>query len=419
MNLVQQQLHQLVSAATALYEQSHIGPYSHGEFIAFAERYAAAAKKVLPIKNGNYHPLEAVSRFLTRGEDDWKLGVNGAQVWLKMLEKRGLIPPKDHIGASSFDDLTQKPLGLSCEINTPVGLLDPLPLIISGYNNIEKLSSVTCNQVYRARRILDNSLKIIKVFNLAGTGPQCIADSILSFENNFNDKLFSIPSEYSAYLVTADDFGFTSQGDLYIAMDYIEGKTLEDDRRCWSMSDKFSMVDQLMKAVEGCNEYDLFHRDIKPTNVILLWSNDYIPQVRLIDFDFLTSSNFKGEKITSVLSGTHGYLPPEAYRGNLIDYNLFEVFSLGATIYFMLTGEKAFPKVSQYIEDCGYSQCREGVQDVFEDEYANLKYRKASSYGMSKQLYKTVINAVHPDRNKRFKNVSDFRYEMRKHLSFS
>jgi len=145
---------------------------------------------------------------------------------------------------------------------------------------------------------------------------------------------------------------FAENGRFYIVMEYIRGQDLQayvthEDRQGRIIPAQRMPREELLRhAVHVCQilEYlhslprPVIHQDIKPANLIV---EQHVGQVRLVDFGTARARIPKGEgpgsdKRASVY-GTDGYAPPEQYRGKPVARS--DVFSLGATLYHLLTDD--------------------------------------------------------------------------------
>lgn len=133
---------------------------------------------------------------------------------------------------------------------------------------------------------------------------------------------------------------FIEQGNSYLVMDFIDGKNLDDITM--AQPTKQLPVDRVIAiAIELCNVLAYLHsrpnpiiyRDLKPTNVMI--SND--DHVYLIDFGI--ARVFKqGQLMDTEFFGSLGFCPPEQLRGEEQTDASSDIFSLGATLYYCLTG---------------------------------------------------------------------------------
>lgn len=139
-------------------------------------------------------------------------------------------------------------------------------------------------------------------------------------------------------IVTIYDVGEDS-GLMYIAMEYIAGRSLEDflsSHQKFSLEEIRSLISQLGQALDYAHSRGVVHRDIKPGNILL--DNTGIPHI--VDFGIarIATSTLT---ITGTSLGTPHYMAPEQVAGKRVDHRA-DIFSLGAILYELLTLEKAY-----------------------------------------------------------------------------
>jgi len=139
-------------------------------------------------------------------------------------------------------------------------------------------------------------------------------------------------------IVTIYDVG--SEGDLqYIAMEYLEGQTLEQMIR---RKVKFNyriiaqIIVQICAALEYAHKQGIVHRDIKPANIMI--RSDY--RVKVMDYGIARVDSNSMTK-TGIAMGTPNYISPEQLKGQKVD-NKADIFSLGVVMYEMLLGKRPF-----------------------------------------------------------------------------
>lgn len=139
-------------------------------------------------------------------------------------------------------------------------------------------------------------------------------------------------------IVTIYDVG--SEGQLqYIAMEYLEGQTLEDmikKKVRFNYRILAQIIMQICAALQYAHEREIVHRDIKPANIMIL--KDY--QVKVMDFGIARVESHSMTK-TGIAMGTPNYISPEQLRGKSIDKRA-DLFSLGVVIYELLVGKRPF-----------------------------------------------------------------------------
>ena len=133
------------------------------------------------------------------------------------------------------------------------------------------------------------------------------------------------------------------QGQLYLAMEYIDGEDLASLlRRVGRLPEEkgVEIARQLCLALAAVHEQGLLHRDLKPHNVML----DGRGKVRLTDFGLAAAAEDISE--AEVRSGTPAYQAPEQLRGEAVSVQS-DLFALGLVLYEVFTGKRAFPATTR------------------------------------------------------------------------
>ncbi len=127
---------------------------------------------------------------------------------------------------------------------------------------------------------------------------------------------------------------------FYIVQEYLEGKNLRDvleERGPLGISEIKKIATSVLKTLSYLHSHGVLHRDIKPSNLMLLKDGS----VKLIDFGIAKPMLKTPLTIDGEFLGTPEYSPPELFRGNGPS-QLTDLYSLGATLYELLTGHKPY-----------------------------------------------------------------------------
>jgi serine/threonine-protein kinase len=121
----------------------------------------------------------------------------------------------------------------------------------------------------------------------------------------------------------------------YIAMEYIEGRSLREcfeQKVPFSVSQVVSMLSQLLEALQYAHDRNVWHRDIKPGNILLLGNG----QIKVTDFGI---ARIESSMLTQVgaIMGTPGFIAPEMYLGDTFDSRV-DIFAAGVVLYQLLAG---------------------------------------------------------------------------------
>ena len=152
----------------------------------------------------------------------------------------------------------------------------------------------------------------------------------------------------SDHVCRVSDIGQLPNGTPYMVMEYLEGNDLEEEletRGQLGVGETVDFVLQALDAIAAAHALGIVHRDLKPANLFLARRPDGSRRVKVLDFGISkgttggASSRFTG--ITRSL-GTPAYMPPEQIRDPKHVDHRADIWSLGAILYELLTGQMAF-----------------------------------------------------------------------------
>jgi serine/threonine-protein kinase len=149
-------------------------------------------------------------------------------------------------------------------------------------------------------------------------------------------------------------YEYGEEGDLaYIAMEYVQGNPLREyfNRGTrFEDRDAVSIMAQLLDALGYAHEQGVYHRDVKPANLIIMTNG----RLKVADFGIARIDSSNLTQIGAIM-GTPGYMAPEQYAGSDVDWRA-DVFSAGVVFYQLLTGVKPFAGSAESI---AYKVCYE------------------------------------------------------------
>jgi len=207
---------------------------------------------------------------------------------------------------------------------------------IGPYHLIAKIGEGGMGSVYQARDMRTDELVAIKVLPRSkARDPEFLA--------RFEQEGRAVFKLDHPNIVKAIGLG-EADGYHYFSMEYIEGRDvydmLDEAGRIPEM-DALSIVIQITQALEHSHEQHVIHRDIKPGNILV----DRYGMAKLTDFGLALDRDRIGRgRITAGHDalGTPFYLSPEQARGDPDVDISSDIYSLGATLYEMVTGRPPF-----------------------------------------------------------------------------
>jgi serine/threonine-protein kinase len=204
---------------------------------------------------------------------------------------------------------------------------------LGNYDLLEELGRGGMGVVYKAvPRLAGRTVAVKLVLGGAASG----ADD----RRRFLAEVQSMARLRHPHIVPIHEIG-EEEGCSYFSMEYMPGGTLSDKVRRGPVpvAEAARIIEHLAAAVQAAHEAGVLHRDIKPGNV--MFDGDGTP--KLTDFGLCKQlDQGDGHTRTGAVVGTAAYMPPEQAGGTRELTATADVYSLGATLYAVLTGRAPF-----------------------------------------------------------------------------
>lgn len=206
---------------------------------------------------------------------------------------------------------------------------------IPGYKIISELGKGAMAKVFKAKQISLDRMVAIKVL-----------PKRFNTNKQFIERFYAEGRAAAALnhpnIVQAYDVG--KSGDIYyFVMEYVDGATVYDEiakRKRVPEEEALDIVIQVAEALEHAHERGLIHRDVKPKNIMFTKGG----VVKLADMGLARAMSDKeaAEAEQGKAFGTPYYISPEQIRGEKEIGPPADIYSLGATLYHMVTGQVPF-----------------------------------------------------------------------------
>jgi serine/threonine protein kinase len=201
-----------------------------------------------------------------------------------------------------------------------------------------------------------------------------------------------------ANVVQVTDLG-RHEGQLFLAMEYVEGFDLNDLLRRCSRSKtplpvEFALliVAETLRALDYAhrrtddegNPLGLVHRDVSPSNVLVSFEGE----VKLCDFGIAHANEAAGDAVSEQIQGKAGYMSPEQARGEPLDARA-DVFSAGVILWELLAGRR-------------YYRAAEGQSLLALARSAPEQPLPERGLPCEPELRALITRALHPSREERY-----------------
>lgn len=209
-------------------------------------------------------------------------------------------------------------------------MIKPGMFISDRYEIVDKVGSGGMADVYKAKCHRLNRYVAIKILK-----PEYSSDK--NFVTKFRGEAQSVAGLSHPNIVNVYDVG-DDDGLYYIVMELVEGITLKkfiERKGKLEVKEAVGIAIQIAQGMEAAHDNHIIHRDIKPQNIII--SRD--GKVKVTDFGIAKAASTN--TVTQNAIGSVHYLSPEQARGGYSDEKS-DIYSLGVTMYEMLSGEVPF-----------------------------------------------------------------------------
>jgi tRNA A-37 threonylcarbamoyl transferase component Bud32 len=213
--------------------------------------------------------------------------------------------------------------------------LTPGTILADRYEIIRRLGAGGMGTVYLARHRLMDRLCAVKVL-----APSQHRDQ--EALHRFTREAQNASRIVHPCVCTVYDFGTTDDGVAYLAMEYLEGRTLGailTEQKRLPLDRAIRLTRAIAAGLDAAHELGIVHRDLKPDNVMVL-STRTGEAVKLVDFGIakaLEKEPGGGVTAPGVVIGTPDYMAPEQFAGDPLDPRA-DIYALGVMFYRMATG---------------------------------------------------------------------------------
>jgi hypothetical protein len=212
-------------------------------------------------------------------------------------------------------------------------------VVAERYHVLQKLGEGGMGQVYLAEHVRMGRRSAVKVMSPNLTRDP---DAVSRFNREAaNASRITHPNVAAIY-----DFGETSDGLIYLAMEFVDGEPLTKiiQRGALPLARAVHIARQTADALTVAHELGIVHRDLKPDNIMIGRGREGADVVKVVDFGIAKASQNEAQKVTKtgLVVGTPEYMSPEQLAGDKLD-GRSDIYALGLVTFVMLTGKLPFP----------------------------------------------------------------------------
>ncbi len=271
-------------------------------------------------------------------------------------------------------------------------------ICISGYSDLQKIAEGASGVVFAARREVDGRSVAIKVYKKdLAPNPESI--------RRFKDEVDTLSTLSHSNIVSILGQGITENDEPYIVMENVEGQSLRtilDTEGALEPNRAVVVAREVCRALTAAHEKGIVHRDLKPNNIIIDKNNI----AKVVDFGVAKAVGSSNDTITEygAIIGTPAYMSPEQCLGEHVD-SRSDVYSLGCTLFEMLTKTKAF-------------ESNTAIEALAKQIYADRSHIQQGllDHKIPEDLQRIVRRCLERQPDNRFKSAADLEHELSAYL---
>ncbi len=216
------------------------------------------------------------------------------------------------------------------------------------------------------------------------------------FVNRFQEEAAAVAALNHPNIVQVYDFN-EDNGVYYMVLSFIEGGTLQDLLNRLNREKRYLDIKHAIKyTIDVCDglgyahQRGMIHRDIKPANIMINQHDEAI----LTDFGIVKIVGSQGHTATGAVVGTARYMPPELVKSETPDARA-DIYSLGVTLYEMLSGRPPF------VADSAVTLMMMHLNDPVPDP-------RSLRADVPQSLVDVLLKAMAKDREQRYHSAAEF-----------
>jgi serine/threonine protein kinase len=294
----------------------------------------------------------------TEGEDPpvvfWSVTTENPEQIYNLVQKRARNPsirpaPQKHLIDTDEDHNPHAQAKEAPELATK----SPENLFLDRYEVIEEIGCGGMSRVYKAKDRKQDRMVAVKVLH-----PHLLSENKIRKkkpEKRFQQEFKATMALAHLNIVAVIDHGETSEGLPFMVMEFIDGPSLEQifkDHGRLKLSHFMTIFYQVCSALSHAHIRGVIHRDVKPSNIMLVKTPQNVELVKLLDFGIAKiepQGDETSQKLTQTgdVFGSPYYMSPEQCKGGQLDARS-DIYSLGCVMYQAVTGKRPFEGDNAY-----------------------------------------------------------------------
>lgn len=286
------------------------------------------------------------------------------------------------------------------------GNVDPMvgKVIADRWEIIELLGEGSMSLVYKAKEVETGKIVVLKALH-----SHLLAK--LPNVKRFEQKAKANANLRHPNISNFHDFYLSTDGQVYLITDYINGQSLEDllsKSGHLAVERAISLFTQAIEALEYAHQEKILHRDLKPSNIVVQKEAGGKELARVVDFGIAKLLTDESDDVKSNQYITHTrevfgsplYMSPEQCMGRKLDPRS-DIYSLGCVMYETISGKPPF--VGKNVLETAYKHMNEAPRPLVTD---------SSEDPVLSRFELVVLKMLAKDADNRYQNVTDIKHDL-------